>query len=223
MPGPNGPGICVCNHRADGQAARMNPHAILIPAAGASRRMEGRDKLLEMVDGLPLLRRQARRALDTGAAVLVTVPALDHPRVAALHDLPLRLVPVPDAATGMAASLCRGVACLPPGVRGVAILPADMPDIDAADIATLLARFDAADAALLVQATGGDGTPGHPVIFPADCLPALREVIGDTGGRAVVQANRHRLVRVPLEGARALTDLDTPEAWRAWRDANPGA
>ncbi|SDY02480.1 nucleotidyltransferase family protein [Citreimonas salinaria] len=201
----------------------MNPHAILIPAAGASHRMAPRDKLLELVDGIPLLRRQALRALETGAAVLVTLPALDHPRAAAVEGLSARLVPVPDAATGMAASIRRGVACVPPGVRGLVILPADMPDIAARDIAALLDHFEAEDARVLVQATGDDGTPGHPVIFPADCFAALAQVAGDAGGRAVVQANRHRLVRVPLAGPRALTDLDTPAAWSSWRAANPGS
>lgn len=223
MPGPEGPGICICEARSGMQAARMNPHAILIPAAGASRRMAGRDKLMEPVDGIPLLRRQALRALETRAAVMVTLPALDHPRAAALRGLPLRQVAVPDAGTGMAASIRRGVACLPPGLSGLAILPADMPDITSADIVSLFDRFDAEGADVLVQATGDEGTPGHPVIFPADCFAALARVTGDAGGREVVQAHRHRLVRVPLAGARALTDLDTPEAWEAWRAANPAS
>ena len=41
--------------------------AILLPAAGASRRMRGRDKLLEGVDGVALLRRSALRARHRGA------------------------------------------------------------------------------------------------------------------------------------------------------------
>ena len=39
---------------------------ILIPAAGGSTRMRGRDKLLEDVGGTPLLARQVRVALSTG-------------------------------------------------------------------------------------------------------------------------------------------------------------
>ncbi|MDA9160262.1 nucleotidyltransferase family protein, partial [Rhodobacteraceae bacterium] len=33
----------------------MSCVAVLIPAAGAARRMRGRDKLLEQIDGVPLL------------------------------------------------------------------------------------------------------------------------------------------------------------------------
>ena len=47
---------------------------ILIPAAGRSSRMRGRDKLLEQVGGIPLLRLRVEAALATGHQVLVTLP-----------------------------------------------------------------------------------------------------------------------------------------------------
>ena len=87
--------------------------SILIPAAGASSRMRGRDKLTETVDGLPLLRRQALRAIDTGAHVAVTLPDPDHPRTAALQGLPVQVIEVPDSDLGMSASIRRGVASEP--------------------------------------------------------------------------------------------------------------
>ncbi len=50
---------------------------ILILAAGASRRMNGRDKLLMDVGGECLLRRVVGRAYATGHPVLVALPADD--------------------------------------------------------------------------------------------------------------------------------------------------
>ena len=61
---------------------------IILLAAGQSSRMRGRDKLLEMVDGQPLLRRQAAMALAvTDAPVLVALPAAPHPRYDAIEGL----------------------------------------------------------------------------------------------------------------------------------------
>ncbi|CUH77125.1 NTP transferase domain-containing protein [Tropicibacter naphthalenivorans] len=197
----------------------MQNIAILIPAAGASSRMRGRDKLIEEVDGLPLLRRQAKRAIFTGAHVTVTVPSHDHPRAKALAGLPVQLIAVPDAALGMSSSLRRGVSFLPRGMRALMILPADMPEIETTDIVALIDSFRASPFPMLQQATAADGTPGHPVLFPADCFPALQQLNGDKGARQVLEANQHRLRKVALPGERALTDLDTPEAWDAWRDA----
>ena len=57
---------------------------ILILAAGQSSRMRGRDKLLEEIDGVPLLRRQVDMARAAGlGSVFVTVPEVPHPR----HDI----------------------------------------------------------------------------------------------------------------------------------------
>ncbi|WP_425100644.1 nucleotidyltransferase family protein [Tropicibacter sp. S64] len=195
----------------------MHDIAILIPAAGASSRMLGKDKLLEPVDGMPLLRRQASRALFTGCHVTVTVPDHDHPRCKALAGLPVQLVAVPDAADGMSASIRRGVAMLPKGMTAVMILPGDMPDLEVPDLLKLIHGFRAVPHPMLQQACGADGTPGHPVLFPADCFMGLTRLTGDQGAREIVKANAHRLARIPLEGDRALTDLDTPEAWEKWR------
>lgn len=195
----------------------MNEIAILIPAAGRSSRMRGADKLLEEVDGLPLLRRQVLRALDTGAHVAVTLPSPEHPRLATLQGLDVQLVFVPDADEGMAASIRRGVAALPTDVGALMVLPADMPELETGDLLRLIDGFRAEPQPTLQQATSEDGQPGHPVLFPADCLNAMLQLTGDQGARPVLKANQHRLRLVPLEGDRALIDLDTPEAWDRWK------
>jgi molybdenum cofactor cytidylyltransferase len=201
----------------------MQDIAILIPAAGSSSRMRGRDKLTEEVQGVPLLRHQAERAIATGAHVIVTLPDHDHPRAAVLAGLPVQLVAVPDSHLGMSASIRRGVALMPRGMAALVILPADMPELGTEDISALIDGFHATPHPMLQQACAADGTPGHPVLFPADCFQALQRLDGDSGARKVLQANLHRLRRLPLDGERALVDLDTPEAWAAWRASEVAA
>ena len=189
---------------------------VLVPAAGASRRMRGRDKLLEEVRGRPLLADRVAAALTLGGEVMVTLPAEGAARRDALAPLAgprLRLEEVPEAAEGMAASLRRGGArARALGATGLMILLPDLPDLTARDLATV-AR--AADGASILRATAADGTPGHPVIIPARLLPELERLRGDTGARALLAAHPARHVALP--GRRAVTDLDTPEAWAAWR------
>jgi CTP:molybdopterin cytidylyltransferase MocA len=189
---------------------------ILLLAAGASSRMAPRDKLLEPVEGEPLLRRSARRALATGVAVICTLPPDRPERRAAVADLPLTLVEVPDAATGMAASLRAGLAALPRAAAGVMVLPADMPGFEVADLSRLLSLAPDHPARILRGATA-DGRPGHPVVFPADLFPALSVLSGDEGGRAVLRGQAGRVTLVRLPGDRAILDLDTPADWAAFR------
>ncbi len=192
--------------------------AILLLAAGASRRMRGADKLLQPVAGEALLRRQARAALATGVPVAVTLPPGAAGRRGALEGLSLRRVEVADAAEGMGASIRAGVAALPAEASGVLILPGDLPEIEAGDLAVMLARHAQAPGVVL-RAAAQDGRPGHPVVFPARLLPALRRLSGDAGARLVLAGEA--VVAVALPGERATTDLDTPEAWAEWR-ANTG-
>ena len=195
--------------------------AVLVLAAGASRRMRGRDKLLEDVDGEPLLRRQLRRAMEAGIGpVLVTIPSLDHPRIPALDGLHVRPVPVRDWDEGMGASIRTGVAALPPDLRGVMILPADMPDLTPEDLRSVAGHLTGDPTPILRGASGE--TPGHPVLFPADLFPALETLGGDRGAAPVIAANISRLTLVPLPGAHSLTDLDAPEAWAEWRRQRGG-
>jgi CTP:molybdopterin cytidylyltransferase MocA len=189
---------------------------VLLPAAGASRRMRGRDKLLERVRGRPLLADRVAAALTLGGEVMVTLPPKDTARRAALAPLAgsrLRLEEVPEAVEGMAASLRQGAArARAQGAEGLMILLPDLPELTAEDLARVAGAFDGA---AILRATAADGAPGHPVIIPARLLPELGEMRGDTGARALIAT--YPVQHVALPGRRAVTDLDTPEAWAAWR------
>ncbi len=189
------------------------PTLILIPAAGSSSRMRGGDKLLEQVDGTPQLARAATAALATGCPVAVTLRPDDAARTAVLAGLAVTLIPVPDAATGMSASLRRGAAACPPG-HALMVLPADMPDIGAMDLGRMLAAQQVHPDRIL-RATGQDGRPGNPVLFPPRLVPRFADLTGDEGARRLLPGES--LVPVVLPMRRALTDLDTPEDWATWR------
>ncbi len=193
----------------------MSDLTIVIPAAGASSRMGGADKLLITIDGVPLVRRTALRALAACPQVLITLRENDGARLQVLHDLPVQIVPIPDAAIGLSASLRRAAA---QGQGRLMILPADMPDLTPEDLTRLIQSSDAAPDTLW-RACGQDGIPGHPVIFPANLRAAFATLHGDHGARPILLANAHRLQTLVLPGQHALTDLDTPEAWQEWRQS----
>jgi CTP:molybdopterin cytidylyltransferase MocA len=114
----------------------------------------------------------------------------------------------------MAASLRAAVAAAPEAAP-LAVLLADMPEITSQDISTLVGAFEAAGGERVVRAASEDGQPGQPVIFPARLRPALLGLTGDAGGREILR--QEEVVLVALPGRRALTDLDTPEDFAAYR------
>jgi CTP:molybdopterin cytidylyltransferase MocA len=188
----------------------MTEVAILLLAAGASKRMKTGDKLLEFIDGAPLILRQLRRCCAASSDVTVVLHATDAKRRAWITDSPARIITTPERA--MSASLRAGLAaCKAPALM---VVLADMPDVTTQDMERLIAAHHA-HSGQIIQATATDGRPGQPVIFPASRFAELALLRGDTGAKAIVQA--HGAHRVALPGMHALTDLDTPEDWAAWR------
>ncbi|TPE53199.1 nucleotidyltransferase family protein [Amaricoccus solimangrovi] len=202
---------------------RAAPVDLVLLAAGAGRRMEGRDKLLEPVEGRPLLATLVARARASAAReVLVVLPPGAAARRAALAGLAARIVEAPDHAEGMGASLRAGVAALAPDAGAVIVMLGDMPEVTAAGIDALIAahRAGAAICRAVEPGVASGGAPGHPVLFDRRFLPALAASAGDAGARALIRAEGPRVVAVPLAGA--AVDLDTPADWAAWRAARPG-
>ncbi len=190
---------------------------ILIPAAGQSSRMRGRDKLLEVVDNLPLISRQAMIAQATGLPTLVTLPPAAKARRSALANADVTLKEVPRASEGLAASMRIGASwAQSQSAAGLIILLADMPEIEVNDLIAMAESF-LQNPDTVLRATNQAGRAGHPVILPARLFETLKGISGDCGARDIVKNETVRLH--PLPGNRATTDLDTPEDWSVWRAA----
>ncbi|MEM9059167.1 MAG: molybdopterin-binding/glycosyltransferase family 2 protein [Pseudomonadota bacterium] len=192
--------------------------AALLLAAGGSTRMRGADKLLEPVDGKPLLRRTAERLLESGVDKVLCVLRPDHDaRRAALQGLEVTQVTNPRSTAGMATSIAAGIAALPSSADAALVMMADMPDIESRDIDRLIAAFDPGEDRAIVRAATSAGAYGHPVIFGSRFFEALRSLDGDRGARTILDEHPDYIADVVLSDAAAITDLDTPEDWAAWR------
>ena len=191
---------------------------VILLAAGSSSRMRGRDKLLEVVEGEPLVRRQAllARAVTT-AQVIVALPLRPHWRYAALEGLDVTRLEVPDADEGMNASLRAAFGALHADAPAAMVLLADMPDLTENDLKCVLQAVDLNSDILIWRGTSATGAPGHPLVFAAALFPHFAQLTGDTGGQEVVAQARGKIVLIPLPDSDARADLDTPEDWARWR------
>lgn len=195
----------------------MSRLCVLIPAAGRSARMRGRDKLLEPVEGQPLLRRQVRMALGLRLPVMVTLPEDRPARGAALDGLDgLSRVVLRDANKGISASIRAGAGwALSQGAHGLMILLADLPELTLDDLKKLAQAHEKAPETVF-RATDATSKPGHPVILPARLFGTLQDLRGDDGAKPILASEP--VTRIALPGRHATTDLDTPEDWAAWRE-----
>lgn len=184
--------------------------------------MGGDDKLLQTVDGRPLIARQVHLARSAGLhPVIVALPPRPHPRYAALAGSDAILCEVAQAAEGMNASLRTALKNLPRDARAVMLLLGDLPDLDRNDLLTVLSAVDFSQHYLVWRGATADGQPGHPVVFHRALFSQIAELTGDDGARSVAAHARQATCLIPLPGTHARNDLDTPEDWARWRAQNP--
>jgi len=195
--------------------------AAIILAAGASSRMRGADKLMQEVDGQPLLARTIALAQASCAPVLVCLPTDKADREAVVTRSSAEAIVVENHAKGMGVSLATGVRALREDVEEVMVFVGDLPELTAADVRSVQAVARQFPRTLIVRAGDDDGRPGHPVVFRRPLFAALAALEGDHGARDVIHAHRDRMKLVALARGHATTDLDTPEDWAAWRAHRP--
>lgn len=179
----------------------------ILLAAGASLRM-GRDKLQ-----MPW---SASTVLETTLANWGAVPELGEVLLVrrtegAAETWPnVRIVLNPGADEGMGSSLRVAAWALEPDTEAAVVGLADMPGVLPQTIAGLIAAWRALGPGGIVAPTYR-GQRGHPVVFGANHIPALRALGGDLGARSVLKAEESNLLLVPVEDSGVVLDLDTPQ------------
>ena len=191
------------------------PEADSIPAillaAGVSERFEGETpKQLVEVEGEPMVRRIARRLLESRLGEVIVVTGFEVAAIGeVLRDLPLRLVHNPAFRQGQSTSVVVGLQALSSEAEAACFVPCDQPLLDVATLNLLAeARRDEDQVVVPVHA----GKRGAPVIFPRSFFADLSALSGDEGGRRLFGGAS--ILEVELESADPLFDVDTKEDLR---------
>ena len=181
--------------------------ALILLAAGLSRRFGDSDKLIVDLNGVPLGLHAANAlsALPFAARIAVMgKTALAFQGFETVHN------DTPEA--GMSWSLALGVAAARiHRPQAVLVVLADMPFVSEAHVRALLAAGEGAGA---IVASGAGGAPMPPALFGADHFDTLESQSGDKGARQLLHAAT--IVTAPPH---ELTDIDTPQALARHRDA----
>ena len=186
----------------------MKPHAVIVLAAGGSRRL-GRPKQLLLRDGETLVHRTARLALDTAPDRLLVVCGGYAEEVgAAVQDLPIELLINTHWQDGLGSSLRVAASALARHPGPTLILSCDQPALDASHLHRLLDL--AQDTPSGCGATVHGERIGIPVVVSAPVLRTAYSLRGDHGLGEVLNA-------FPREGLATMVapelqdDLDTED------------
>ena len=163
----------------------------LLLAAGAGRRFGSPKALAREPDGTSWLLRSVQ-ALRPCAEMVVVLGA-EAEQAAALLPMSVSRIRADDWAEGMGASLRAGLLALTPTDHDVALVSlVDLPDVDAAVVARLVAAATGPD---VLARAAYDGVPGHPVLLGRDHWAGVVETsTGDRGARNYLACHEVALV-----------------------------
>lgn len=131
----------------------------------------------------------------------------------------VRIVQAADWAEGLSASLRAGLRCAieHPDLRAIAVIPVDVPDLNAATVERMVGTnfgTTAAPGATVLSASTlrqarFSGRPGHPVVIGREhWTPLLDTLAGDTGARPYLRT--HPVEHIECGDLGTGVDVDRP-------------
>jgi molybdenum cofactor cytidylyltransferase len=189
----------------------VNDVAAILLAAGGSRRMGAFKPLLPFGDRTVIeCCVRNLRAANIKDIIVVAGHRADDLR-AQLRDLDVSIVVNPDPGSEMGASIACGVKRVPSDARAAIVALVDQPAVPAGVIKILIDEWRLG--AMLVQPEH-ESRGGHPVLIDLKYRDELLSLDPEQGLRALFEAHRTQVRRVPVKSPYVARDMDTWEDYR---------
>jgi molybdenum cofactor cytidylyltransferase len=191
------------------EMARENTVCAIVLAAGMSSRM-GKVKQLLRLDGTLLLDIALDHLRASEVDEIVVVLGFEAETIRREARLAGTRVVLNEAyRDGMATSLAAGLAAAGPQVDAALIVLADQPFVQPSTINRLIAQYCERKPQIAVPVF--NGFRGNPVLLDRSVFPELLQLSGDIGCRAIFGSHAQNILKVPVDDAGVLVDVDTME------------
>ena len=181
----------------------------ILLAAGESKRFGNKNKLLELIDGKPMI----NHILDTlfeifdPTELIVIVGHEQNIIKNLIFNKDIKILENKDYRKGIGTSIALGMNNLNADIDGVMIIPADMPYINSKDIINLENKFMELNCVKVVMPEHNYRT-GNPVILPRNYFKTLKSLKDDFGARSLI---RKKDIITLKTGFGTIFDIDTKE------------
>lgn len=185
--------------------------SLIILAAGTSRRMRGRNKLLVRIEKKPMIRRVVESALSSNVDEVIVVLGWEAKRIReALADLPCRFAVNKDYQRGQSSSVKAGLREIAEGTEAILILPGDVALIEPRSINVVVTAYNNRKRPIIVASYSGRA--GHPILLAKELFKEIEQIDEETFGlKSVVNRHGSEVQMVETGSENVLRDVDTPE------------
>jgi len=172
--------------------------------------MRGKNKLLEHVDGLAMIRLVVQAALKSKVDEVIVVLGWEADKIRqALSDLPCNFALNKEFETGQSSSVKAGLKAVSKTTRALLVLPGDVARIDPRSISMVVDAYGETGNAIVVAGHGGEA--GHPILFDKSLFHEIEQINEQTFGlKSVVKRHEAEVRFVEVGTPNVLRDIDTP-------------
>ena len=182
--------------------------AILL-AAGQSKRMNGENKLIKEIHGIPLIKLSVKNILASSIDELIVVLGYQKEIVEKLIDKneKIKFVFNKDFESGMASSIKTGLNNLSEKIEAFFICLGDMPMINQ-DVYNQLIR-SRNNKEIIVPTYKGQ--QGNPILFSKSMKSIIISIEGDIGAKKILEQNKDKILKVKIDDINITKDFNTKD------------
>ena len=167
--------------------------AILL-AAGQSKRMNGENKLVKEIQGIPLIRHSVKNILASSVDELIIVLGHQKKIIEKLIDKneKIKFVFNKDFENGMASSIKTGLSNLSEKTESFFICLGDMPMVKSKIYNKLIKAKNQKE--IIVPTY--KGKQGNPILFSKSMKGEIMKVQGDIGAKKILELNKDKILNI---------------------------
>ena len=195
--------------------------AILL-AAGQSKRMNGENKLIKEIDGIPLIKYSVKNILGSAVDELIIVTGYQKEIIENIIDKSkkIKFVYNKNFSNGIASSINAGLCEISTKAKNFFISLADMPNVNQNIYNKLIKGKNNYNMKLKPEnrkeiiIPTSDGKDGNPVLFSIFMKTDVMKISGDRGAKEIIENKKNKILRIPFEGDGVILDFDTQDNFK---------
>jgi len=180
--------------------------AILL-AAGQSKRMNGKNKLTEKVQNIPLIKHSVKNILHSSVEKLIVVLGYQKEIIEKIidKDAKIKFIFNKDFESGVASSIKVGLNHLPENTESFFICLGDMPLVNCDIYNELINSRNKKD--IIVPTYKSQ--QGNPVLFNISMKEKIMDISGDFGAKKILHLNKDKILNLEINNQSIVRGFDT--------------
>tara|TARA_B100001996_G_scaffold109213_1_gene82565 strand:- start:422 stop:991 length:570 start_codon:yes stop_codon:yes gene_type:complete len=184
--------------------------AILL-AAGQSKRMNGENKLIKKIQGVPLIKHSIINILESSIDELIIVTGYQNKILEKIVDKneKIKIVFNEQFESGMASSIRMGIKNLSDKTKAFFICLGDMPMVNKHIYNELIRHIDSGE--IIIPTFKKQ--QGNPILFSISMKDKIKNIKGDVGAKEIIIKNKDKILNLPINDLSILKNYNTLDSF----------